>query len=155
MDISACITDCIRIHNKILSDKNRRKKNKERQTCRKRCIELIVVLMRLIFKCQADDNRHMNSLRVHHRAQFVLSFVQLNDHDEAFLERCSILSNNLDQHLEKKYKSHMKMITNINAHQLQYEQIMLIFALIMTRYVNYGHYVHLVIEKDHQPLVCN
>jgi hypothetical protein len=87
--------------------------------------------------------------------QLVLSFVKLNVHDEAFLELRSIMSNNLDQYLEKNDKYNIEAITNDNAYQLQYEQIALFFAMIMTIFVNYVYDVHLVNEEDHQQFVCN
>jgi hypothetical protein len=49
-----------------------------------------------------DDKFHTNSSHVHHKVQLVLSFVQWNVRDEAFLELGSILLNNLDQHLKEE-----------------------------------------------------
>ena len=75
------------------------KKNK----CHLICMEVFFVYegewFCFLFKYPVDDNFHMNSLYVHHKVQFVLSFVQWNVHDEASLELGSILSNNLDHYL--------------------------------------------------------
>ncbi len=86
-------------------------KNKNKQERKMSLNLLFVYICQLIwfvswifcfFKYPVDDNFHMNSSLVHHRVQLVLSFVQWNVHDEAFLELGSILLNNLDQNLKKK-----------------------------------------------------
>ena len=77
------------------------KKNK----CHLICMEVFFVCEDAWFcfsiKYPVDDNFHMNSLYVHHNVQSVLSFVQWNVRDEAFLELGSILLKNRDSHLKK------------------------------------------------------
>ena len=57
------------------------------------------------FTERVDDNLHMNSLPLHRRVQLGLSFVQWNVYDEASLELDSVLLNNLDLNLNRRFLS--------------------------------------------------
>lgn len=89
----------------------------------------------------------MNSSLVHRMVQLVLSFVQWNVYDEAFLELDSMLLNNLDLDLNRRFVSSLFKHENV-FYLLQYVRKELLAVQIMTRYVDYVHDVHQVIEED-------
>ena len=89
----------------------------------------------------------MNSSLFHRKVQLELSYVQWNVYDEAFLELGSIRLSNLDQDLRKDVFVFDEIVEKI-IYLLRCAQRELLSVQIMTRYVDYVHFVHQVIEED-------